>query len=162
MLDAAKKVPANLGDVVVTSAGRLRAKYVFHAITIGNRSEKLQAEAVLRKVVPRCFDLLDLLDLESIAFPAIGAGVAGFSYEDVAVEMANLIAARLTASKRALDVTVFLFDRFGQMQAIDFVRFFEEFRARVPQVASHEVSPRHTARRRQSTQKKLVAAVPPR
>jgi O-acetyl-ADP-ribose deacetylase (regulator of RNase III) len=146
IIDAAKKVPANVGDVVVTSAGRLRAQYIFHAITISRR-EKPDSDSVhvLRKVVPRCFDLLDLFGLQSIAFPAIGAGVAGFSYEDVAVEMANIIAPRLTACQRALDVTIFLFDRFGQMQPIDFLRFFEEFRVRVPDVATHEVATRRAA-----------------
>jgi hypothetical protein len=83
--------------------------------------------------------LLDVLGLHSIAFPAIGAGVAGFSYEDVAVEMANIVATRLTACKHPLDVTVFLYDRFGRMEPIDFIQFFEEFRARVPLVAAREI-----------------------
>jgi O-acetyl-ADP-ribose deacetylase (regulator of RNase III) len=139
MIDAAKKVPANVGDVIVTTAGRLHAQYVFHAITVGPGEEEVESHIVLRRTVSRCFDLLDVLGLHSIAFPAIGAGVAGFSYEDVAVEMANIVAARLTASNRLLDVTVFLYDRFGRMQPIDFIRFFEEFRARVPDVAVHEV-----------------------
>jgi O-acetyl-ADP-ribose deacetylase (regulator of RNase III) len=139
IIDAAKKVPASVGDVVVTTAGRLAAQYVFHAITIGSESEEVEAAAVLRKTVTRCFDLLDALGLRSIAFPAIGAGVAGFSYEDVAVEMANIIATRLTTSKRPLEVTVFLYDRFGRMQPIDFIQFFEEFRARVPLVAAREI-----------------------
>jgi O-acetyl-ADP-ribose deacetylase (regulator of RNase III) len=34
--DAVKMIPAKLGDVVITSAGDLDAKYIFHAITIGN------------------------------------------------------------------------------------------------------------------------------
>src|SRR5215510_6636127 len=34
-IDASKKVPAAVGDVVVTSAGSLPAQYVFHAITLG-------------------------------------------------------------------------------------------------------------------------------
>lgn len=139
MIDAAKKVPARVGDVVVTTAGRLPAHYVFHAITIGSGSEEIESHAVLRGTVSRCFDLLDVLGLRSIAFPAIGAGVARFTYEDVAVEMAKIIAARLNASKHPLDVTVFLYDRFGRMQPIDFIRFFEEFRAKVPDVATHEI-----------------------
>jgi O-acetyl-ADP-ribose deacetylase (regulator of RNase III) len=142
MIDAAKKVPANVGDVIVTTAGRLQARYVFHAITIGSDSEELEDSAVLRKTVTRCFDLLDVLGLHSIAFPAIGAGVAGFSYEDVAVEMANIVATRLTACKHPLDVTVFLYDRFGRMEPIDFIQFFEEFRARVPLVAAREIPAR--------------------
>lgn len=32
--DAQTKLPANIGDAVVTTAGRLCRKYVFHCITI--------------------------------------------------------------------------------------------------------------------------------
>jgi O-acetyl-ADP-ribose deacetylase (regulator of RNase III) len=134
IIDAAKKVPAKVGDVVVTSAGRLHAQYVFHAITLGSGSDEVDAPAALRQTVTHCFDLLEALSLRSIAFPAIGAGIAGFSYEDVAVEMANIASTRLIASKRSLDVTVFLYDRFARMEPIDFIRFFEEFRAKVPLV----------------------------
>ena len=40
-LDAAKKIPIKPGDVAVTTAGALRAHYVFHAITLGDEKEKL-------------------------------------------------------------------------------------------------------------------------
>lgn len=134
MLDAAKKVPARLGDVVVTTAGRLKAQYVFHAITIEQYLDDVDPSAVVRQCVSKCFDLLDALNLQSIAFPAIGAGVAGFSYEDVAVEMAGVIAERLTRSGRPIEVALYLFDRFGRMEPIDFIQFFEEFARRMPQL----------------------------
>lgn len=67
-------------------------------------------------------------------------GVARFSYEDVAVEMADVVAARLARTGRPIEVTLFLFDRFDRMQPIDFIRFFEEFARRVPQIAAHELS----------------------
>ncbi len=133
--DAAKSVPAQVGDIVVTTAGRLPAKYVFHAITIGDTD--LSPAAILRTAVSKCFDLLDLLGLHSIAFPAIGAGLAGFAYEDVAVEMANVIAPRLLSSSRPIRCTIFFLDRFGKMQRDDFLRLFEEFGANVPERARH-------------------------
>src|SRR3954447_2647749 len=37
-LDVTKAVPRQLGDVVVTTAGALAARYVFHVITIGPRA----------------------------------------------------------------------------------------------------------------------------
>lgn len=141
MIDAAKKVPAKLGEVVVTTAGRLQAQYVFHAITIEQYADrdKTSARQVVRDVAARCFDLLNALGLESIAFPSIGAGVAGFPYDEVAVEMANVVAARLTQTDRPIDVSLFLFDRFGRMQDIDFIRFFEEFARREPGIAAREL-----------------------
>lgn len=141
MIDAAKKVPAKLGEVVVTTAGRLQAQYVFHAITIEQHADRdrTSARQVVRDVVGRCFDLLGALGLESIAFPSIGAGVAGFPYDVVAAEMAHVVAARLTRTDRPIDVTLFLFDRFGRMQDIDFIRFFEEFARREPGIAAREL-----------------------
>jgi len=139
MLDAAKKVPAKLGDVVVTTAGSLPAQYIFHAISIGSQNEAAGAKEVLHRTVTRCLDLLEALNLDSLAFPAIGAGVAGFDYKDVAVEMANVIAGRLTKATKSLQISIFLFDRFGRMEPLDFIMFFEEFASKVPSVAAHEV-----------------------
>ncbi len=127
-LDASKKIPAVLGDVVVTTAGSLPAKHVFHAITIGDSDA--DPREVVKKTTEKCLDLVETLGLHSIAFPAIGAGVAGFAYDDVAVDMAEVITAHLRASTRYLDVTLYLFDRFYTMQPIDFLKFFEEFAIR--------------------------------
>ncbi len=46
-LDAAKNVPAKLGDVVITTAGRLKSKHVFHAITIDKRVDKISTKSLL-------------------------------------------------------------------------------------------------------------------
>lgn len=128
MRDAAKKVPAPLGDVIVTTAGALRAKYVFHAITIGDGP--LTPTQVVAQSTRRCLELLQTLGLRSIAFPAIGTGVAGFAYEDVAVQMADVIVESLKDSPQSLDVTIFLYDRFRRMQPMDYIDFFEHFAVR--------------------------------
>jgi O-acetyl-ADP-ribose deacetylase (regulator of RNase III) len=134
-LDASKKVPAPLGDVVVTTAGALPAQYVFHAITIGPNPEQLSHTAIVERVTRRCMQMLDGLQLSSIAFPAIGAGVAGFAYEDVAVTMAEVIADCLRRRDVHTEATIYLFDRLEQMKEMDFLRFFEEFAARSPRIA---------------------------
>jgi len=128
LLEVAKKIPASLGDVVVTGAGSLPAKHVFHAVTIGD-GESTSAE-VVTQTTRRALRLLTALGLSTIAFPAIGAGVAGFAYEDVAVNMADTIVDELREAPEPLHVTIYLFDRFGYMQPIDYVQFFEEFAAR--------------------------------
>ncbi|WP_419528320.1 macro domain-containing protein, partial [Akkermansia sp.] len=97
-LDAAKKVPSKLGNVVITTAGRLKSKFIFHAITIGKWSEKITPKEVIKSITIKCLKLLDSLDLNSISFPALGAGAADFDYEDVAVEMANVISEYLLNS----------------------------------------------------------------
>lgn len=138
-LDAAKKVPASLGGVVVSAAGSLPAQYVFHAITTGANPEDLDPGVILERTTRRCMQLLRELQLTSIAFPAIGAGVAGFEYEEVAARMADVIADELAKRDQAVTVTIFLLDRFGRMTEFDFIRFFEEFARRVPQIADNDV-----------------------
>ena len=139
-LDAAKKVPAALGDVIVTTAGSLPAQYIFHAVTIGRgKPDKTHGE-IIRQTTSRCLQLVDALHLNSISFPTIGAGVAGFSYEDVAVEMAEVISRHLLDRQTPIDVTLYLFDRFGTMQNMDYIRFFEEFAKQVPVLASRAES----------------------
>jgi O-acetyl-ADP-ribose deacetylase (regulator of RNase III) len=128
-LDAAKKVPASLGDVVVTTAGELPAEYIFHVITIGTQRNSVEAQEVVDQAVRRCIHLLATLNLKSIAFPAIGSGAAGFDYEYVAIKMADAISSELLSLANPLDVTIYLFDRYRSMQPIDFIKFFEEFAA---------------------------------
>jgi len=135
-LDAAKKVPAALGDVVVTTAGTLPAQYIFHAVTIGPDNVTTSPQEIVKQTTKRCMQMLDTLQLCSIAFPAIGAGVAEFSYEDVAAQMSEVIADDLLKRQTPVEVTIYLFDRFGEMREMDFIRFFEEFAARVPRLAS--------------------------
>ena len=48
-LDAAKKVPASLGDVVVTTAGILPAQYIFHAVTIGHDSVTTSPQEIVKQ-----------------------------------------------------------------------------------------------------------------
>jgi O-acetyl-ADP-ribose deacetylase (regulator of RNase III) len=136
-LDASKKVPAALGDVVVTTAGALRAQYVFHAITIGPNPEGLMHSDIIERTTRRCMQMLDVLQLSSIALPAIGAGVAGFSYEDVAATMAEVIADCLSRRQVPTTATIYLFDRFGRMSELDFIQFYEEFAVRSPGIAAH-------------------------
>jgi O-acetyl-ADP-ribose deacetylase (regulator of RNase III) len=136
-LDAAKRIPAEVGDVIVTSAGALSAYYVFHAITLGQ--EQVPHEEMLTRVTRRAMELLDLLGVDSIAFPAIGAGTAGIPYDDVATHMARLIADSLESRQTPVEVTIYLFDRYGRMEAFDFLPFFERFAQRAPRVAAHEL-----------------------
>ncbi|HEU24095.1 MAG: Appr-1-p processing protein [Mesoaciditoga sp.] len=71
-----KHGPLNTGDVAVTSAGRLNARFVIHAVGPvwgeGKEDEKLSRafENALKKA--------DELNLKSITFPAISSGIYGF------------------------------------------------------------------------------------
>ena len=127
--DASKMVPARAGDIVVSTAGDLPAKYVLHAITIGPDRLNLAADAIVRQTTQRVMRLLPLLGCASVAFPAIGAGVAGIPYEVVASEMAGALVGAILDTEGSYDVELYLMDRF-RMTRDDFFVFFEAFAAR--------------------------------
>lgn len=136
--DAQKQVPVKLGNVVVTTAGILKQKYIFHAITIDklyaqkrheeDSEQKLEVQQfIVSHSVKQCFRLLANLGLSSIAFPAIGAGVAKIPYERVAQSMASAISEFLMATNKHYEVDIYLYDRYGKMENWDFLPFFECF-----------------------------------
>jgi len=128
--DASKMVPARAGDVIVSTAGDLPAKYILHAITIGSQRAGLPSDAIVRQTTQRVMHLLPALGCASVAFPAIGGGVAGIPYEIVATEMAGALVGFLLDAEEAYNVELYLMDRFGQMSRDDFFVFFEAFAAR--------------------------------
>lgn len=71
-----KHGPVKTGEVAVTSAGNLRAKYVIHAVGPvwgeGNEDEKL------RNAVINSLKTAEELQIESISIPAISSGIFGF------------------------------------------------------------------------------------
>lgn len=150
--NAFKMVPAEIGDVVVTTAGKLNQKYVFHAITIAPCKHKragmddkdwldLQVY-VIKHVVDRCFQLLLALNLKSVAFPCIGAGHAGFSYEKVADVMAESISENLAKTNKTYEIELYLFDRYGRMGVMDYIIFFENFAKRVRLPLHYNIEPK--------------------
>jgi O-acetyl-ADP-ribose deacetylase (regulator of RNase III) len=66
------------GDAVVTSAGNLRARYVFHAVGPVWRGGMQQEAKLLAAAYRRCLELALEHECRSIAFPAISTGV--YSY----------------------------------------------------------------------------------
>ena len=135
--DTKKHIPASLGDVIVTSSVDLPHKYVFHAITISQDKRMMKwADRpddpqdvqifIVRHTVEKCCALLANLGLNSIAFPAIGAGAARIPYELVAKEMAESLTAYLSSTDEQLAVELYLMDRHGKMTPMDFVIFFEQ------------------------------------
>jgi O-acetyl-ADP-ribose deacetylase (regulator of RNase III) len=144
VLDAAKSVPRRLGDVVVTTGGALDARYVFHVVTIGPRvvdGEPRPADAdVVRGATRHCLSLLGPLGVSSIAFPALGTGVARFSMSEAAAAMAEVVAEFLAESPTSLEVSLMLHARPG-MSELDFVAFYEQFAVHAPRVAEGKVAP---------------------
>jgi O-acetyl-ADP-ribose deacetylase (regulator of RNase III) len=74
------------GSAVVSTAGNLQAKYVFHAVGPVWFGDDLEAEASRQLVnaYRTCLELAVKHDCKSIAFPAISTGVYGFPIDKAA------------------------------------------------------------------------------
>lgn len=80
--EARSKGPVEIGEAVVTSAGKLKAKYVIHAAVMG---QDLQTnEKYIRDATSNSLKRAEELKLNSIAFPALGTGVGGFPVDKCA------------------------------------------------------------------------------
>ena len=155
MLDAKKNIPAEIGDVVVSTAGTLPQKNIFHVITIGyngltqsNMPEEISKDDIHQYIIghsiDKCFLLLHAMDMRSIAFPQIGAGVAGIPFKKVAEVMAEAIGRNLRRTNKSFNVEIYLYDRFEKMQQWDFLPMFEQFSAQeaIARMLSEQVSDR--------------------
>ena len=67
-----------VGEAAITTAGKLKAKYVIHAVGPVWRDGKENEDEKLRNATLNSLKLADKNNLRSIAFPAISAGIFGF------------------------------------------------------------------------------------
>ena len=87
--EAMRHAPVPVGEAVVTSAGRLPARAVIHAPTMERPAMRIPLENAV-KASQAALRVSAERDFESIALPAMGAGVGGLSVRDVAREMARI------------------------------------------------------------------------
>ena len=108
----ANLTPVDLGDVAVTTAGSLPQKYIFHAVTIDLEKSRVidqdLQDFIVRNSVRRCFQLISALKLSSIAFPIVGAGVAGIPPERAGRRMAEAFVEELSKMNRGLSVELWI------------------------------------------------------
>jgi O-acetyl-ADP-ribose deacetylase (regulator of RNase III) len=71
--------PIAVGDAAVTGAGSLPARYVIHAASMppGGSATEASVRSSMRRALERAREL----GVRTIAVPAIGAGIAGFSLQ---------------------------------------------------------------------------------
>ena len=139
--DAQRKLPVDLGDVVVSTAGDLcYQKYVFHCITIdvdllyGRDNDKYGDvvdlnKFIIERSIDRCFKLMQVLEVNSIAFPCIGAGVARIPFEEMSMLMASSLAKNLCETNKSFNVEFYVFDLYGFYNDDKYIQMFENFAA---------------------------------
>jgi O-acetyl-ADP-ribose deacetylase (regulator of RNase III) len=79
---AVREGPREIGDAVVTEAGRLAAKVVVHAVSL-DRNRRTSAVAIDRAARSAMARVREL-SLQSVAFPALGTGIGGFPLDEAA------------------------------------------------------------------------------
>lgn len=101
--------PIALGEAATTSAGRLKARHVIHAASmrLGESTSEANLRAATRNSLRRAVEN----SLKSIAFPAIGTGIAGFPVDRCAQVMLDEVREHLRGATTLERVNFVLFDR---------------------------------------------------
>mgnify|MGYP001772543852 CR=1 FL=1 len=96
--EAVKKGPIKIGEAVVTSAGKLRAKFVIHAPTM--ELDFKTDEKKVRSAMIAALKKAEELGIETIAFPALGTGVGGLPRDRVAKIMVEELKKHIESGTR--------------------------------------------------------------
>ena len=96
-----------VGDAAITGGGALRARHVIHAASM-RLGGHTTAES-LRRSTRRSLEIADQHGLHSIAFPAIGTGIAHFPMADCARIMMEEVVALAPTATSLRDVRFVLF-----------------------------------------------------
>jgi len=108
--DAIGSIP--VGGAAITTGGKLRARFVIHAASM-QLGGKTNAES-LRHSVAHSLRIANERSLKTIAFPAVGTGIAGFPLKDCAEIMLRATAKHLRGESSLETVYFVLFDEAAQ------------------------------------------------
>ncbi len=99
--------PIEVGDAAMTGAGDLAARFVIHAASMapGGRAD----ETSVRRAVRRSLELASERGCRSVAVPAIGAGVGGFSLQRCAEVLLEEARAHLAGPTSVEEIRFVLF-----------------------------------------------------
>jgi O-acetyl-ADP-ribose deacetylase (regulator of RNase III) len=96
--------PIKVGEAAITGAGNLPARYVIHAASMGDEPV---SETSLQDSVRNSLLRGEEAGLASIAFPAIGTGVGGFSLRRCAEIMIRLAKQHLQQAGHSVNHIIF-------------------------------------------------------
>jgi O-acetyl-ADP-ribose deacetylase len=101
--------PVRIGEAAITSGGNLPARFVIHAASmrLGGRTTEPSLREATRNSLLRAREK----GLESIAFPAIGTGIAGFALDRCAEIMGAEVRDHLRGETSIKRVEFVLFDK---------------------------------------------------
>ena len=100
--------PITVGEAAITGGGNLKARYVIHAASM--RLGGATTEKALRSSTRACLLLAGGKGLKSIAFPAVGTGIAGFPMRRCAEIMIEEARTHLEGETSLEEVRFVLYD----------------------------------------------------
>jgi len=100
--------PVEVGDAAITSGGNLKARYVIHAASM--RLGSPTSADSLRQSTRRSLEIASEKGLRSIAFPAVGTGIARFPLDECARIMVDEVIAHASTRSSLEEVRFVLFD----------------------------------------------------
>lgn len=106
--EAVGKGPIQVGEAVATTGGRLRARHVIHAATMGQ--DLTTNAAAIRSATRASLRLAETMELVTIALPLLGTGVGGFSRDEAAALMVGEIVDHVRRAVRPSRVVLVGFD----------------------------------------------------
>jgi O-acetyl-ADP-ribose deacetylase (regulator of RNase III) len=96
------------GSAVATGAGRLPAKYVFHAVGPVYRDGKHGEPDLLASCYRKCMEQADARGVRTISFPAISAGIYGYPLEDAAEIAVREVRKHLESTETTVERAIFV------------------------------------------------------
>lgn len=99
--EALKHAPVPVGSAIATSAGRLKSKYIIHAPTMEKPAIKTTKTKVYLATLA-ALRVAEYLNVRTIAFPAMGAGVGSVPIEESTKAMINAIREYLSRATTCL------------------------------------------------------------
>jgi O-acetyl-ADP-ribose deacetylase (regulator of RNase III) len=108
LAELAKDGPTPTGEVVVTQAGKLKARYILHAV--GPRFLEADTEEKLRRTMLRCLERAEAMGVKRLAFPAMGYGYYGVPAPVSARVMLEAVEGFLDRASSLHEVVICVYD----------------------------------------------------
>jgi O-acetyl-ADP-ribose deacetylase (regulator of RNase III) len=107
----AKQGKCPVGDAVVTHAGDLPAKFVFHTVGPIFREGARGLDELLASCYTRCLQMAEIRGLRIISFPSISTGAYGYPLSEASEVAMETVVNHMRLTKASLETATFvLFD----------------------------------------------------
>jgi len=119
--EAISKGPIRVGEAVATGAGRLPYRAVIHAAAMGFEDGQSvgASQETVRAATVAALEICNEMGIESVAFPALGAGVGGFDLSKCAEVMVEAATTYLSHPDTHITEVVFVLRNENARQTFD-------------------------------------------